>query len=174
MKKILIAVALFMIIITNMKSEDIIIPDSSIRFRVIASSNTLEDIKEKNDLSNYLDKKIFEFIKSSKTSEEAKKTLKENEVKISSIIDEYLLNKRLDYGYTLSIGQNYFPTKYYKGIKYDAGYYDSVVIKLGLSSGMNWWCVIYPPLCLIDEEKTDSVEYTTLIKEVVDKYKNRL
>ena len=30
-----------------------------------------------------------------------------------------------------------FPTKYYKGIKYNAGYYDSIVVKLGESSGMN-------------------------------------
>ena len=76
----------------------------------------------------------------------------------------------MNYGYDLSIGDNYFPTKYYKGVKYNAGYYDSVVVKLGKSSGMNWWCV----LCLIDEENNKDIEYTSLIKEVMEKYKNRL
>ena len=175
MKKILIIVAILMIVVVNNKSKDeLIIPDASIRFRVIANSNTLEDISEKNKLSNYLDSKIFEFIKNSSSAIEAKQKLTANKDKISSIIDEYLLNNRIDYGYELSIGENYFPTKYYKGIKYNAGYYDSIVVKLGESSGMNWWCVIYPPLCLIDEENNKDIEYTSLIKEVMEKYKNRL
>lgn len=175
MKKILIVVAALMIIIVNNKSKvELIIPDTSIRFRVIANSNTLEDINEKNKLSNYLDTKIFEFVKNSTSVTEAKQALTDNKTKISSIIDEYLLNNRINYGYDLSIGENYFPTKYYKGVKYKAGYYDSIVIKLGSSSGMNWWCVIYPPLCLIDEENNKDIEYTSLIKEVMEKYKNRL
>lgn len=175
MKKILIVVAALMIIIVNNKSKDeLIIPDTSIRFRVIANSNTLEDINEKNKLSNYLDTKIFEFVKNSTSVTEAKQALIDNKTKISSIIDEYLLNNRINYGYDLSIGENYFPIKYYKGVKYKAGYYDSIVIKLGSSSGMNWWCVIYPPLCLIDEENNKDIEYTSLIKEVMEKYKNRL
>lgn len=175
MKKLLIVVAALMIIIVNNKSKDeLIIPDTSIRFRVIANSNTLEDINEKNKLSNYLDTKIFEFVKNSTSVTEAKQALTDNKTKISSIIDEYLLNNMINYGYDLAIGENYFPTKYYKGVKYKAGYYDSIVIKLGSSSGMNWWCVIYPPLCLIDEENNKDIEYTSLIKEVMEKYKNRL
>ena len=98
MKKILVIVATLMIIVVNNKSkDDLIIPDASIRFRVIANGNTLKDISEKNKLSNYLDSKIFEFIKNSSSSTEAKQTLTANKTKISSIIDEYLLNNKMNY-----------------------------------------------------------------------------
>lgn len=175
MKKVLVIMALIMLVLINKNNKDeLIIPDASIRFRVIANSNTYEDIFEKNKISKYLDKKVFEFIKDSNTSEEAKEELLNNKSNIPSIIDKYLLENKINMNYELNIGKNYFPTKYYKGIKYAAGYYDSVVLKLGESSGMNWWCVIYPPLCLIDDTDKDEVEYTTLVKEVMNKYQKSL
>ena len=170
MKKFLVIMALLMLVLINKNNKDeLIIPNASIRFRVIANSNTYEDIFEKNKLSKYLDKKVFEFIKDSSSAEEAKEELLSNKSNISSIIDKYLLENKININYELNIGNNSFPPKYYKGIKYDAGYYDSVVLKLGESSGMNWWCVIYPPLCLIDDTDKAEVEYTTLVKEVMNK-----
>lgn len=175
MKKVLVITALIMLVLINKNNKDeLIIPDASIRFRVIANSNTYEDIFEKNKISKYLDKKVFEFIKDSNSADEAKEELLNNKFNISSIIDKYLLENKINMNYELNIGKNYFPTKYYKGIKYAAGYYDSVVLKLGESNGMNWWCVIYPPLCLIDDTDKDEVEYTTLVKELMNKYQKSL
>lgn len=175
MKKVLVIMALIMLVLINKNNKDeLIIPDASIRFRVIANSNTYEDIFEKNKISKYLDKKVFEFIKDSNSADEAKEELLNNKFNISSIIDKYLLENKINMNYELNIGKNYFPTKYYKGIKYAAGYYDSVVLKLGESNGMNWWCVIYPPLCLIDDTDKDEVEYTTLVKELMNKYQKSL
>ena len=48
--------------------------------------------------------------------------------------------------YDISYGDNFFPSKTYKGIKYPAGYYNSLVITLGQGLGENFWCVMYPPL----------------------------
>lgn len=65
---------------------------------------------------------------------------------------------------------NYFPEKEYKGVKYDEGYYESLVITLGEGKGKNWWCVLFPPLCLVEAEESDKVEYKFFIKELIDKY----
>ena len=69
---------------------------------------------------------------------------------------------------------NNYQVKYnisYKGIKYPAGYYNSLVITLGQGLGENFWCVMYPPLCLIDENKnTTEVEYKSYVKDVLLKY----
>ena len=54
MKKVLVFLAIIMIIIISNKEENIIIPESSIRFRVIANSNTLEDQTTKNKISKNL------------------------------------------------------------------------------------------------------------------------
>lgn len=175
MKKVLVVVAGIILILVNKNNkDDIIIPDASIRFRVIANSNSIEDINEKNKISKYLDKKIFSYISNSSNVEMAKENLINNRNNILSLIDTYLLENKINMEYDLSIGKNYFPTKYYKGIKYDAGYYDSIVLKLGNSSGMNWWCVIYPPLCLIDETDKTDIEYTTIVNELMEKYKRSL
>ena len=62
----------------------------------------------------------------------------------------------------------YFPKKEYKGVEYNEGNYESLVITLGEGKGDNWWCVLFPPLCLIDaEEQTSDVEYKFLVKEII-------
>lgn len=72
--------------------------------------------------------------------------------------------------YDISYGDNYFPDKTYRGINYPAGYYNSLVITLGQGLGENFWCVMYPPLCLIEDNKTDNIEYKSYVKEVLLKY----
>ena len=62
------------------------------------------------------------------------------------------------------------PEKEYKGTTYEEGYYESLVITLGSGEGDNWWCVLFPPLCLLEAEDSDDVEYTSYVKELVDKY----
>lgn len=45
-----------------------------------------------------------------------------------------------------------FPEKSYDGIRYPAGLYPAVRVTLGAGEGHNWWCMLYPPLCLDDGE----------------------
>ena len=74
--------------------------------------------------------------------------------------------------YKINYGMNYFPEKEYKGVTYEEGEYESLVITLGNGLGENFWCVLFPPLCLLeaDEEETEEVEYTSFVKEIIDKY----
>ena len=71
----------------------------------------------------------------------------------------------------MSFGNNYFPEKEYKGVKYKEGKYESVVIKLGKGKGENFWCVLFPPLCMIDEEKLNDVSYSFYVSEMLNKIK---
>ena len=74
--------------------------------------------------------------------------------------------------FKISFGQNYFPKKEYKGIEYNEGYYESLVVKLGRGNGHNGWCILFPPLCLIEanESDTNNIEYKSIIKEIIDTY----
>ena len=57
------------------------------------------------------------------------------------------------------------------GIVTEEGEYESLVITLGNGLGENFWCVLFPPLCLLDtEEEVEDVEYTSFVKELIDKY----
>ena len=170
MKKILIIIAVFISLLCINKKEEVIIPESSIRFRVIANSNSIEDQVVKNDLTIKLTDYINNMLKNSNNLKQAKQVLNNNYNNITNYIDNYLKGNNLNYDYKLLLGNNYFPKKTYKGIVYPEGNYESLVVSLGASDGLNWWCVVYPPLCNIDP-KTNEVEYTTLIKEIINKIK---
>ncbi|MDE5630249.1 MAG: stage II sporulation protein R, partial [Bacilli bacterium] len=122
-------------------------------------------------ISTYMQDYLISLTKNAKSSEEAQNLLLNNYDNINSELDKYLKTNKLNTSYEINIGRNYFPTKNYKGVDYSAGYYDSVVINLGHKQGVNWWCVMYPPLCLIDEkEELDEVEYTSYVSELLKKY----
>ncbi len=171
MKKLLVLVAIIMLIAINSQSDTIIIPESAIRYRVVASSNSAQDQLIKSKISTYMQNYLIDITKQAKSSEEAKQILISHYDTIKKHLDEYLKQNNYNTSYEIKIGRNHFPQKSYKGIDYNEGYYDSVVINLGHKQGLNWWCVMYPPLCLMDEkEELTEVEYTTLTKEILKKY----
>ena len=163
MKKPLILIAIIKVIMSLNTNETIIIPKESIRFRVIANSNTKEDQMIKEKVVSKLKKSLSSLTYTPKNINDTRKSIKDN----LKIIEETLRQEVKDY--SINYGYNYFPEKVYKGIYYEEGEYESLVITLGEGIGNNFWCVLFPPLCLIDEEQ-DEVEYTTFIKELIDKY----
>lgn len=163
MKKTLIIIAIIIIVMSLNKNDTIIIPKESIRFRVIANSNSQEDQMIKEKVVSKLKKNLKSLTYTPKNINDTRQSIKDN----LKIIDETLKQEVKDY--SINYGYNYFPEKVYKGIYYEEGEYESLVITLGEGIGNNFWCVLFPPLCLIEEEQ-DEVEYTTFIKELIDKY----
>lgn len=175
MKKIIILIlsiiSLAFVYNSTNKSEEII-PDEAIRFRVIANSNTIYDQNIKIQVRNVVQNKIFELLKGKDSLEQTRKTLEDNIGEIENLVKETLEKLDYDKEYDINYGYNYFPKKEYKGIEYKEGKYESLVISLGKAEGDNWWCVLFPPLCLVEvsEEETSNAEYTFFIKEIIKKY----
>ena len=166
MKKLIVFLFILMVVyLNNNKEEKIVIPTSSIRYRIIANSDTLEDQMLKINIKNEINKEIMPILENASSIEESRKIIAHNLINIENIVKKYTDN------YKVEFGNNYFPQKTYKGINYDSGNYESLVITLGSGLGENWWCVLYPPLCLIDEENTNNIEYTTLVKEIINNKK---
>ena len=167
MKKIIIVLFLFTIILMiNSGKEEYIIPDSAIRFRVIANSNTFEDQATKMEIKNNIEDMFKKDILSVSNNIEAKELVNNKIPEIKNLLNNYNIN------YDLSYGNNYFPEKSYKGVKYEAGMYESLVITLGSGKGENWWCVLFPPLCLMDasSSNTEDVDYQFFVKNIFEKY----
>lgn len=167
MKKIIVALfAVSLLFIFTKKENDIIIPKSAIRFRVVANSNSVEDQAEKMVIKEKLEKEVYNLINGANSVVEVNNILESNLTTIDNIVKNY------NVPYTINYGTNYFPTKNYKGIMYPAGNYDSLVITLGEGAGSNFWCVLFPPLCLLDNEKEDvgEVEYQFYVKKLLDKF----
>ena len=170
MKKILIILFTISIIIVLIKKEEtIVIPNESIRFRVIANSNDKEDVIAKEYLTKKIidnNKKLFESESLIESREGINKSINNLKLLIGKTFNELNYNK----DYKVNYGINYFPEKTYKGIKYKEGYYESLVVTIGEGKGNNYFCVMYPPLCLIDESNLDNAEYKFKIIELLEKY----
>ena len=158
MKKIIIILFVITTIYFINYKDDIVIPSDSIRFRIIANSNSIEDQNTKNMIKNDIINNVFTNIKT-------EKDIQNNLNNIENIVKSYNID------YTINYGSNYFPEKEYKGIKYPKGYYKSLVITLEDGLGENYWCIMYPQLCLVEDNNTNEIEYKVLVKEILNNYK---
>ena len=174
MKKVLvISLVLITILTFNKKSSEILIPDQAIRFRVIASSNTDMDQDIKMLVKNDVEKDIFNDLSKSSSINETRNIINNNLTKYNKTVLDTLNKNNINQSFNINYGMNYFPEKEYRGIKYKSGNYESLVVTLGEGKGNNWWCVLFPPLCLLDakeEKDTSKVEYKFFVKELIDKY----
>lgn len=57
----------------------------------------------------------------------------------------------------VSLSRESYPTKSYEGFTLPAGKYDSLRVTLGEGKGHNWWCIVFPPVCL-SASQSDTVE----------------
>ena len=165
MKKIVIVMFCFVLFLSISSKQKLLIPDESIRFRIIANSNEEADQAMKMLIKKDLEKELFSKIASSKSIDDTRKIISDNQENIDRLLKKYNIN------YDISYGKNYFPSKEYKGVNYNSGEYESLVISLGESKGNNWWCVLYPPLCLLESESNNMAEneYKLYIQEILDK-----
>lgn len=172
MKKTVIlffAIILFYIIIGHVSAKKLI-PDDAIRMRVIPNSNSDYDQAIKLKVRDFVQKEMQELLYSTKGTEEARKKILLDLPKIEEGVKNLLETEQYPLGYKVSFGQHYFPEKKYKGVTYDAGMYESLLVTLGNGKGDNWWCVLFPPLCVIEAEESTDVEYKSFVMEMIEKF----
>ena len=167
LKKLIIVLFLVtVLILVNKKETKILIPEDAIRFRIIANSNKIEDQTQKLEIKEEMEPVIANILSTSNSLDETRKEIKNNMYEVKDILNKYDISYKINYGF------NYFPEKNYKGVTYKAGEYESLVVTLGDGLGDNWWCVLFPPLCLLEasEDDYDDVVYTSYVKELLNKY----
>ena len=165
-----ILIIVIYVIIGQAFSKNYVIPNEAIRVRVIANSNEEYDQRVKSSVKDIVSKEMYTLLKNTNSIENARDIINSNISNLDKDIGNYLdvINYNLEY--KLNFGYNYFPKKTYKGVEYKEGYYESLVVTLGEGEGDNWWCVLFPPVCMIEAEESTDVEYTTLVEDLMSKY----
>lgn len=158
MKKIVLIIFVIVTVLSINKNYK---EQNMIRFRIIASSNQEEDQELKRKILKSIKKDLLS--SSATTIEEEREYLKNKIPTFEEKIKKELPNNN----YSIHYGLNYFPQKQYNGKTYKEGEYESLVITLGSGEGNNFWCILFPPLCMIDDEE---IEYKSLIKEVLSNW----
>lgn len=127
--------------------------DKLIRFHVIANSDSDEDqnlkLKVRDAVINYLQPKLLE----SESIEESELIIKREYSELEKISKNIILQNGYNYDVKIGIDYSEFPTKQYSNVVLPVGEYKALKIIIGEGSGKNWWCVMFPPLCFVDEEK---------------------
>ncbi len=175
MKKLvllILAILTLILVSNNYQEEYYIIPDKSIRIRIIPNSNSIKDQYIKKQVKTNIELEIENDLKNTKTIENSRKIIKKNINKYKQTTQKVLKNENTNQTTNIDYGYHYFPEKTYKGVKYKEGEYESLLITLGKGQGDNWWCVLFPPICSLEVENDnmDNIEYSLYIKEMFNKY----
>ncbi|WP_315168475.1 stage II sporulation protein R [Metaclostridioides mangenotii] len=123
-----------------------------IRFHVIANSDSDEDqalkLKVRDEIISHLQPKL----EKSKSIEESEKIIKSEYENLTNISNKVIVENGYDYNVKVGITYSKFPTKQYSNMVLPAGEYKALKVVIGKGEGKNWWCVMFPPLCFVDEE----------------------
>lgn len=179
----LAAIISFIICITlstyKLDSECDGIRENVLRLHVIAASDSSYDQQIKLELRDSLLLKGKEIFSGSKTKKEAEEKISDGISLMQKEADRFLQIKGYPHKATVSLGKSFFPTRVYDSFMLPAGYYDALKVTIGSGEGQNWWCVMFPALCLpAAEKKADDFDgiLTEKQQEIIteEKYEIRL
>ena len=151
MKKIAISILIGILITTSVVSfgeglsEEL--AEDIVRLHIVANSDSETDQSVKLKIRD----KILEEMKNFSEIEE----IGDNLAFFEDVANSVLQREGLPYKAKAHFGIFQFPTKYYDGFALPKGEYTALKIDLGDGAGQNWWCVLFPPLCMVDAATED-------------------
>lgn len=152
-------VTAFMILPIHGEAE---IYDNVIRLHVLANSDSEEDQALKLAVRDAVLEKTKTIFKNVDSKEEAEGVLRQNLPVIEQAARDALRAEGAENAVTVELGQESYPTREYERLAFPAGEYLSLRVMIGEADGKNWWCVLFPPLCLTaataqSEQETETI-----------------
>ena len=136
------------------------IRNDTLRLHVLANSNSDEDQKLKLKVRDALLKTGCEIFDGSATKEKAEEKLNKDKEKLIKTAKEVIDENGFNYDVDITLTEEFFTTRTYRDVTLPAGKYMAVRVLIGESSGKNWWCVMFPPLCIPAAEKDIDLFYS--------------
>ncbi len=130
---------------------EVAIPQESIRLRILANSDGAADQLVKRQIRDKIVEQMNQWVSAledPQSLEQARALIRRHLPELNELVAGELQKRGIGYDYKVELGVVPFPTKMYGGTVYPAGDYEAVRVTLGAGKGQNWWCVLFPPLCL--------------------------
>ncbi len=127
------------------------IAEDIIRFHVIANSDSKEDQALKLIVKNTLVTSLSPYLSDADTIEQARNILSDKLSYIQELAETTIRQNGYHYSVTVTLEDCYFPLKIYGDYNFPPGTYEALRVQIGEAEGKNWWCVMFPPLCFVDE-----------------------
>lgn len=120
-----------------------------VRLHVLAASDSAADQALKYEVRDFILQHCRQSLwKEADDVAEAVAALRQSSAEIETAVNAYLASCGAEYGCRVDVKKQYFSRRWYGTMCFPAGNYEALVITLGTGQGKNWWCVLYPPLCL--------------------------
>ena len=151
---LILGTAITLLLIVGFKmigKEEALLNENFLRFHVLANSDSEEDqalkLKVRDAVIDYLEP----VLKSSESKEETKRYILKHLPQITDVAGRVLREAGSSDSLRVMLGVSEFPTKSYGSVTLPAGRYEALRIEIGAAEGHNWWCVMFPSLCFVDE-----------------------
>lgn len=130
-----------------------------LRLHIIANSDSSADQAVKFAVRDAVLRSMQSAFDGADSLEDTLRIARENRRRMQDTANAVLAENGAEYQAAVTIDREYFNTRAYENVTFPAGCYESVVITLGDGGGKNWWCVMYPAICLpeVEEDSLDTV-----------------
>ena len=122
--------------------------DSVIRLHVLANSDSDSDQALKLKVRDAVLEKTSVLLADVKTRDEAEEILRASLEEIADVAARTVRDAGFRESVAVTLGFEEYPTRRYENLAFPAGEYLSLRVMIGEAAGQNWWCVLFPPLCL--------------------------
>ena len=160
MKKILILVFVFALSLVVLSFLPVhgeeAVYDSVVRLHVIANSDTDADQELKLKVRDAILVDVSTITRNCTSRAEAIEALNAALPEIEETAEETVRGEGYSYSVSVSLGEEKYPRKSYEDVCFPAGEYASLQVKIGESEGQNWWCVLFPELCMSGAKGAES------------------
>ncbi|TXK76007.1 stage II sporulation protein R [Paenibacillus sp. N3.4] len=140
-----------------------VIPQESIRLRILANSDSAQDQALKREIRDAIIARMQDWVVGPQSLDEARAVVNVHLAEFDVLVGQMIEARGYSYSHTVELGKVPFPTKMYGNQVYPAGDYEALRVTIGSGEGQNWWCVLFPPLCFVDSLSGEAVASTAAV-----------
>ena len=148
--------------------------DTVVRLHVLANSDSDADQLLKLKVRDSVLELVSSAVADCRTQAEAIAAIGGIMDEINAVVQDVVFSEGYDYPISVKIGEEYYPTTSYESCAFPEGSYVPLRICIGEAEGKNWWCCLFPPLCLsaaTDEANDTNEDAFVAVGLTGDQYK---
>ena len=149
-------------------SDEAEIYEKTVRLHVLANSDSEHDQRVKLAVRDAILSEISDITSGAKNAYEAEALINGKLDYIKALAEQALSALGEDKTVSVTLSEEYYPTREYGDFSLPAGSYCSLRVMIGEAAGRNWWCVLYPSLCVSGAKTEETLVNTGFSKEQID------